>query len=59
MIQDSQAYNVVDENANKRGLRTCGLLYPDLMKTRNAVIEHQNKHEEVEETVEAFEGDIK
>ena len=29
------------------------------MKTRNAVIEHQHKQEDIEETVEAFEGEIK
>ena len=41
---------------DKRNLKSCGLLYPELMKTRSATIELQEKHEDLDEEVEDLEG---
>ena len=41
---------------DKRNLKSCGLLYPELMKTRSATIELQDKQEDLDEVVEDFEG---
>ena len=47
-----------DADEDKRNLKSCGLLYPDLMKTRSATIEHQDKQEDIEEVVEDLEGEM-
>ena len=44
---------VDNESSN---LKTCSLLYPELMKTKCATIEQQEKDEQVEEIAEIFEG---
>ena len=41
---------------DKRNLKSCGLLYPELMKTRSATIELQEKHEDLDEEAEDLEG---
>ena len=40
----------------KSDLKSCSLLYPELMKTMSATIELQDKNEDIEEEAVTFEG---
>ena len=44
-------------SSDKRNLKSCGLLYPELMKTKSATIELQEKQDDLDEVVEDFEGE--
>ena len=53
---DSMKDEETKEKEEKCHLKSCSLLYPELMKTMSATIEHQDRNEDIEEEAVIFEG---